>query len=118
MNAALLFDVENIANGVYSPLNGFIGSDDYASVLNRGRLATNEPWTIPIVLDVNKRDISGIGEGEMVALSGVRGEVYSVVRVEEIFSYDKKEFCKKVYGTDDTGHPVVLRTKEIGPPDG
>jgi len=114
VNVSLLFDVENIANGLYSPLTKFMGSEDYTSVLNRGRLANDEPWSIPIVLDMNNSDISGIREGEMVALSLVQGEVHSTVGVEEIFSYDKKEFCKRVYGTDNANHPGVLRTIEMG----
>ncbi|RLE63403.1 MAG: sulfate adenylyltransferase, partial [Thermoprotei archaeon] len=41
-------DVENIAYGVFSPLEGFMTSDDYFSVLHNMRLNNDLPWTIPI----------------------------------------------------------------------
>ena len=31
-------DVENIADGIFSPLEGFLGQEDFDSVVSRGRL--------------------------------------------------------------------------------
>src|SRR3989338_8487587 len=42
--------LEMIATGVLSPLQGFPGSKDYASILDRGRLADGTPWTLPPTL--------------------------------------------------------------------
>jgi len=53
INADLTNDVENIADGIFSPLEGFLGQQDFETVINRGRLASDLPWTIPIVLDVD-----------------------------------------------------------------
>ena len=50
-------DVENIAHGVFSPLEGFLCRQDYEEVLRRMRLSNDVPWTIPIVLDVDKEEI-------------------------------------------------------------
>lgn len=47
-------DLENIARGIYGPLQGFIVRKDFESVLNDMRLANDIPWTIPIVLDVEE----------------------------------------------------------------
>ncbi len=46
-------EVQNIACGVYSPLQGFMNRDDYREVLHHDRLASGHAWTLPIVLDVN-----------------------------------------------------------------
>ena len=48
-------DVENIADGIFSPLEGFLGKKDFESVVSRGRLVNDLAWTIPIVLDVDEQ---------------------------------------------------------------
>jgi len=34
-------------------LKGFLNEQDFNSVVNKGRLANDLPWTIPIVLDAD-----------------------------------------------------------------
>ncbi len=58
-------DLENIAHGVYSPLKGFLTSDDFQSVLDNMRLSNDLPWTIPIVLDVKEPNFE---EGDAILL--------------------------------------------------
>ena len=36
-------DIENIGDGIFSPLEGFIGKDDFESVLKSGRLKNGLP---------------------------------------------------------------------------
>jgi hypothetical protein len=43
-------DLEMIAIGAFSPLEGFQGSADYKSILANKRLVNGLPWTIPITL--------------------------------------------------------------------
>ena len=52
-------EVQNIAHGVFSPLEGFLNKDDFLSVLEEGRLKNGLPWTIPIVLDASSPIIIG-----------------------------------------------------------
>ena len=47
-------DVENIADGIFSPLEGFLGQQDFEGVVSKGRLVNGLAWTIPIVLDVDE----------------------------------------------------------------
>jgi len=54
INPDLANDVENIADGIFSPLEGFLSQSDFESVVSKGRLANGIPWTIPIVLDVDQ----------------------------------------------------------------
>jgi len=41
ISADLANDVENIADGIFSPLEGFLGKQDFESVVTRGRLSNN-----------------------------------------------------------------------------
>ena len=54
LNARQLSDVEMIAVGAFSPLEGFMGSRDYESVLGEERLARGDVWTIPVTLAVTE----------------------------------------------------------------
>ena len=47
-------DLRNIAEGVFSPLEGFMEQQDYLRVVHEGRLTGGTPWTIPIVLNAPK----------------------------------------------------------------
>ena len=105
----LASDVMNIAHGVYSPLDGFLVQEDYVHVLYDKRLSNDLPWTIPIILDVNPDEIQGIKEGDDVALL-FNGKVIAIMKVEEIYSWNKKEYCEKVYKTVDPSHPGVVKT--------
>jgi sulfate adenylyltransferase len=64
----LLNDIENIADGTFSPLEGFMGQEDFESVVESGRLKNGLAWTIPIVLDVNDKmaaEIKDSGEDKL-----------------------------------------------------
>lgn len=109
LSESLAADVMNIAHGVYSPLEGFLTRDDYESVLNDMRLSNDIPWSIPIILDVGRDDIRGVKEGDDIALT-YKGRVIAIMKVEEIYSWDKREYCQKVFKTVDPRHPGVART--------
>ena len=49
-----LCDIELVMSGAFNPLKGFLGKDDYDSVVNDMRLSSGEVWPIPITLDVTK----------------------------------------------------------------
>jgi hypothetical protein len=76
----------------YSPLEGFLVQEDYLSVLDDMRLSNDIPWTIPIVLDVSPEEIAGVREGDDIALY-YQGEPLALMRVEEIYGWDKKEYA-------------------------
>ena len=97
-------DVENIAHGVFSPLEGFLCQDEFESVMSHKRLPTDVPWTIPIVFDVNGKDYS---EGDEILLEGENG-MQAVFEIEDIYAYDKKEAAQHIFKTTDAEHPGVL----------
>ncbi|MGQ9721543.1 MAG: sulfate adenylyltransferase [Candidatus Jordarchaeum sp.] len=111
INEGLAKDVENIAKGVFSPLEGFLLEEDYSSVLDEKRLADDLPWTIPIVLDAPSN--FKIGSGDTIILSYENGTL-ALMQIEEVYKYDKEEFAQKVYGTTDTKHPGVVKVNDLG----
>ncbi len=107
-----LTDCFNMGNGIFSPLQGFLNRDAYLKVINEMRLPDGSPWTIPILLDVSKEDLGGAKEGGRIGLSW-NGNPIAVLDVEDIYTFDKSELAKKVYGTNDTAHPGVVRTQSM-----
>ncbi|MGB9907571.1 MAG: sulfate adenylyltransferase [Candidatus Saccharicenans sp.] len=105
----LVSDLENIATGVYSPLEGFLNQTDFLSVLNQMRLANDLPWTIPIVIDVERELAAKIRPGQEVLLRTEELKPVGLLTVEDIYDYNKEEFCLRVYGTTDPKHPGVSR---------
>jgi len=113
LSPELASDVMNIAYGVYSPLEGFLLREDYIHVLYDMRLSNDIPWTIPIVLDVKPYEIAGLRECDDVTLV-YHGIPLALMRIEEIYRWDKGEYVKQVYGTNDINHPGVAKTLKMG----
>ena len=105
-------DIENIADGTFSPLEGFMGQDDFESVVKSGHLKNGLAWTIPIILDVNERTAAEIKDAGEAILKN-NGDHFAVLNVEEIYSFDKIGMSKAVYQTNDVRHPGVARTLEM-----
>ncbi len=104
------FDLEMIAIGGFSPLEGFIGEDDYHSVIDRMRLSDGVPFSIPITLSARKGDADKIGTDGRVVLVSEDGEVCALMEVKEKYRYDKKDRTQKVFKTTDEAHPGVAAT--------
>jgi sulfate adenylyltransferase len=105
--------VENIATGVYSPLEGFLTQDALMSVLYRMRLPSGLPWTIPIILDVDRSVAGAYEEGQDVLLT-FKGRAIGVLHLKEKYGYDKQVLCRQVFGTEDGAHPGVQRVFAMG----
>ncbi|MFX0136224.1 MAG: sulfate adenylyltransferase [Candidatus Hodarchaeota archaeon] len=104
--------IKNISFGVFSPLEGFMGNNDLTNVLESNRLENDLPWTIPIVLDVEEKDIQNLKVGDQVILlNNYENEniPVAILSIEEIYTYDKKNFAQKVYSTLDPSHPGVKK---------
>ncbi len=106
-------DVESIAHGVYSPLEGFMNNEAYRSVLDEMRLPNDLPWTIPIVLDVSRETVKDVKAGDTIALSAPGNVPLAVMHVEDIYGFDKQEYSEKVFKTTDPKHPGVARVHQL-----
>ena len=108
-------ELENIACGVFSPLEGFLGEADLRSVLQDMRLAEGTPWTIPIVLDVGEAEAEAAEPGRQVALGDEQGRVRAMLHVADKYCFDREEMAKCTYGSTDPSHPGVARIGQMGP---
>ncbi len=100
-------DTVNIAIGLFSPLEGFLGSAALESVLQEMRLPSGVPWTIPILLDVGTEELSGVKD--RLALT-YEGAPLAIIDLEEVYTFDLERLAREVFGTSDLEHPGVART--------
>jgi sulfate adenylyltransferase len=106
-------DVENIADGIFSPLEGFLNQQDFESVVSNGRLANGIAWTMPTVLDVDDDTGKKMKESGDVLLKNPEGTGIAILHVEDVYSYDKQTLASGVYGTNDESHPGVAKTNSM-----
>lgn len=100
-------DLELLMNGGFNPLNGFLGEEDYNSVVADMRLANGQLWPMPITLDVSEDFASKI-EGDVdIALRDQEGVILAVMTVSSKYTPNKALEAEKVYGADDLAHPAV-----------
>ncbi len=115
LSERLMSDLYLVAVGGLSPLTGFMGSDDYESVLADMRLASGLPWAVPIVLPASDQEIESLSVGGRAALMAPDGELAGVIEIEEIFDRQLEREAESVYGTTDTAHPGVAAIHLMGP---
>ncbi len=114
LNHRQLSDAHMIAQGAYSPLQGFMGHEDYVSVLNDMRLASGLPWTIPVNLGVDTLLGSELKEGSKVALIDPAGETVGTLHLQGKYRRDREEEAEKVYRTTEDRHPGVANLYRDG----
>ena len=116
-------EIENISFGVFSPLKGFLNEQDFLNVVSKGRLASDLPWTIPIVLDADEETAKKAKDSSQVALrsndNDNSSQIFGIMNVEDVYGFDKKVSAKSVFQTDDPMHPgfqkfVTMKDKLIG----
>jgi sulfate adenylyltransferase len=98
----------DIAYGFFTPLSGFMGKADVDSVCEKMTLADGTLWPIPIVFDIDPKEIDEkkIKKGESLLLTFGQKPM-AILEVGEIFSYDKMKMAQAVLGTTDAKHPGV-----------
>lgn len=103
--------LEMIATGVLSPNVGFMKEDDYKSVLKEGRLANGLVWPVPLsfapIGNRNKEVVASLSIGDEIALTDHTKEPVAILKIEDLFDYDKGERAKHLFGTTDRNHPGV-----------
>ena len=105
-----LSDLDMLACGALSPLEGFIGRADYDNVVEEMRLVGGLPWALPVCLAVDEAP-----SGDVVALADEDGRALATVEVEETYEYDKELEAERCFRTTDDAHPGVARLFEQKP---
>lgn len=103
--------LEMIATGVLSPNEGFMVEEDYKSVLTDGRLKNGVIWPVPLsfapIGDQNEQIIQTLSVGDEVALADDTKEPVAILKLDDIFHYDRDFRASHLFGTKDRIHPGV-----------
>lgn len=101
----LACDLELLATGAFSPLEGFMGQADFQRVLDEMRLISGCIFPMPITLSVSPSP--DIQLDKQIALRSLKNDLLAVLTIEEIYEWDVREFSEKVLLTQDFRHPMV-----------
>lgn len=107
-------DLEMIAIGAFSPLEGFMCRDEYHSVIDNMKFCNGLPWTIPVTLSVSEGEASNCKEGNDIVLNDEKGNLLGILHLEEKYPHDKEKEALEVYGTTEENHPGVKKVYEMG----
>ncbi|VAX33225.1 Sulfate adenylyltransferase [hydrothermal vent metagenome] len=101
--------------GGFTPIEGFMGYEDWKGVCDEYKMTDGTFWPIPITLSTTKGNADSIRIGEDVALIDEEsGEIMATMTVKEKYTIDKVYECKKIFGTDDIEHPGVAKVMAQG----
>ncbi|MBI5789579.1 MAG: sulfate adenylyltransferase [Candidatus Schekmanbacteria bacterium] len=106
LSAREISDLDMIAVGALSPLEGFMCREDYNMVLDLKRLGNGLPWTIPITLSVTREEAAQYKAGNDIALCE-NDKIVAVLHLEEKWECDKQKEAQAVFLTIDKAHPGV-----------
>jgi sulfate adenylyltransferase len=105
-----LSDLDMLASGALSPLEGFMAQHDYERVVDEMRLANGLPWALPVCLAVNREP-----DGDRVVLADGAGNALAVLDVDGAYEYDKEREADRCFRTTDDAHPGVKRLYDQKP---
>jgi sulfate adenylyltransferase len=104
LTARELSDLDMLACGALSPLEGFMNRADYESVVEDMHLASGLPWALPVCLAVDEAPSAGA-----VGLADETGRPVAMLEVEEVYEYDRTREAERCFRTTDDAHPGVAR---------
>ena len=108
-------DLIMIGIGAFSPVDGFMGSEDWKGICKEFKMATGIFWPIPITLSVSKDQASGIKEGVEAALIDEESDkLIGSMRIDEKYTIDKQYECMQIFRTNDPKHPGVAKVMAQG----
>lgn len=107
-----LCDLELLATGAFSPLDRFMGKNDFESSVCDMRLGDGKVFPIPISLPVASD--TRIKLDSDIVLCDSRNNPLAVMTVEEIYEWDRRDFSNHVLGTTDLQHPLNAEMRHWG----
>jgi sulfate adenylyltransferase len=105
-------DLELLAIGAFSPLDRFMGQEDYQRVLDEMRLVDGHLFPIPITLPVDPADAIKLDQD--IALRDSNNNILAIMTIEEINEWDVDEVAQKVFGSLDLRHPLISEMHRWG----
>jgi sulfate adenylyltransferase len=107
LGARALADLECLAVGAYSPLEGFMGGEEYERVLEEMRLPGGAVFSLPVTLPLTEDAAVEASRAGALALADAHGHVLGVLEVDDVFTPDRAREARVVFGTQDVRHPGV-----------
>ncbi len=102
-------DLEMLANGAYSPLEGFLTSKDWLRVVAEMRLENGLPWPVPVSLPVPDDVAQGLRVGAEVALRARDGRFLAVLDVSDVYCPEELVRGRTIVGPFGAVDPELLR---------
>ncbi len=115
VNQDACWEMANLATGVFDPLQGFLNSSDYKSVVEDMHLASGAPWTIPITLDIPEDVARAVMRSDIVILKNAQDEAIAELDVEDVYKVNFVNDVKKIFGTEERAHPGVAKEMARSP---
>src|SRR5690349_9578997 len=115
LNARDLADLEMLATGAFSPLEGYMAEADYSRSRDEMRLASGVPWSIPLTLGVEEAVSRPLSRGQDISLASEDGSRIALLKLAEIYQVDRTREAEAVFGTGDEAHPGVKNVLAMSP---
>jgi len=113
MTSREVSDLFMLAMGAYTPLDGFMGREDWRRCCTDMVTSEGLFWPIPITLSCDETLAGSIEIGEEIALAdAASGDILALQTVTEKYTIDRELECREVYRTTDTAHPGVQKVME------
>jgi sulfate adenylyltransferase len=109
-------DLFMLAMGAYTPLDGFMGAEDWRGSCIDMRTSGGLFWPIPITVSCDEDLAQRIAIGDEIALvDGASGEILALQTVTERYAIDRELEAKEVFRTTDPAHPGVAKLMAQSP---
>lgn len=105
-------DLEMLASGGLSPLNGFMPQAAYRSVLETARLPDGRPWGLPVTLAVTPESLGGLKPGTVAALTR-ENEVVGLLQIDELYSWDPQAEEQALGASLDAARHALRRSRGV-----
>jgi len=108
-------DLIMLGIGAFTPLDGFMGKEDWKGVCDGYRTSQGVFWPIPITLSTSREQANELKDGKEVCLIDEEtDELMGSMTVQEKYPIDKAYECKQVFKTTDREHPGVAKVMSQG----
>ncbi len=104
-------DLEMLATGAYSPLEGFLTSKDWLRVAAEMRLENGLPWPVPVVLPIPDDQARDLRVGSEIALRSRDGRLMAVLDVSDVYCLEELLRGRRLVGPFGEADPEITRQR-------
>lgn len=101
-----LLDLQMLADGVCSPLKGFMNSQEIQHVLTHNQLSDGNTWPLPILLQLSEAPKLESGQRALL-VSRANNAIVGLIHIDQIEKIDLKELALLWFGDTNPNHPGV-----------